>query len=109
MKRILSIVCIAALLTIAGLLTSLGLNLRPGWWFTSAQQADRLFHQGRFDQAAAVSVDPARKGAALYRKGEFKEAAIAFARDPSAAGAFNHGNALLMQGKYDDAIKSYDR
>ena len=27
----------------------------------------------------------------------------------SAEGAFNHGNSLVMLGKYEDAIKSYDR
>lgn len=109
MKRVLPILCVASFLAVAMLLASLGLGIRPAWWFTPAQRADRLLERGEFAQAAAASADPARQGTAFYREGAFKEAALAFARDPSAAGAFNRANALLMQGKYDDAIKSYDR
>jgi Ca-activated chloride channel family protein len=46
---------------------------------------------------------------ALYRDGQFKEAAAAFARVDSPEAAFDRGNALLMHGKYSDAIASYDR
>ncbi len=48
-----------------------------------------------------------RRGAALYRAGRF-EAAATFARRLTAEGAFNRGNALLMQGKYAEAIAAYD-
>jgi Ca-activated chloride channel family protein len=46
---------------------------------------------------------------ALYRDGQFKEAAAAFARVSSPEAVFDRGNALLMHGKYAEAIASYDR
>ncbi|HEX4609955.1 MAG TPA: tetratricopeptide repeat protein, partial [Urbifossiella sp.] len=82
---------------------------RPDLWHTPEQQADRLFRAGRYEDAAKTSADPPRQGAALYRAGDFKAAAAAFARDGSAEGAFDRGNALVMLGKYDDAVNSYDR
>jgi Ca-activated chloride channel homolog len=48
-------------------------------------------------------------GTALYRAGEFKDAAQTFARIDSAEGHYNQGNSWLMHGAYDEAIKSYDR
>jgi Ca-activated chloride channel family protein len=46
---------------------------------------------------------------AEYRDGQFKDAAAAFARVHSPETAYDRGNALLMHGKYSDAIASYDR
>ncbi|MBN9521581.1 tetratricopeptide repeat protein [bacterium] len=82
---------------------------RPELWETPEQRADRLFRTGRYDEAVKASADPRRQGAALYRAGDFKAAATAFARDGTAEGAFDRGNALVMLGKYDDAVASYDR
>jgi Ca-activated chloride channel family protein len=49
------------------------------------------------------------KGAALFRQGEFKQAAGIFAGYDTAESAYNHGNALVMQGKYGDAAARYER
>ena len=46
---------------------------------------------------------------ALFRQGEFEKAASLFAGYDSADAAFNQGNALVMQGKYEAAIERYDR
>ena len=46
---------------------------------------------------------------ARYRAGDFKAAEAAFARTSSAEGMFDRGNALVMLGKYDAAVASYDR
>lgn len=82
---------------------------RPGLWVTPEQHADRLFRAGHFEDAAKAAADPLRQGAALYRAGDFKGAEAAFARTSSAEGAFDRGNALVMLGKYDAAVTSYDR
>ena len=78
-------------------------------WLTREQQAQGLFEQGEFAAAAERSTDPLRRGAALYRLGNFAEAAAAFGRVDSAEASYNRGNALVMQGQYQDAIASYER
>jgi Ca-activated chloride channel family protein len=45
---------------------------------------------------------------ALYRAGQFKEAAAALARLDTPEAVFDRGNALVMLGKYAEAIASYD-
>jgi Ca-activated chloride channel family protein len=45
----------------------------------------------------------------LFRQGEFEQAAGVFAGYDTAEAAFNQGNALVMQGKYDEAIARYER
>ena len=78
-------------------------------WLTPDQHGAWLMGKQRYAEAAMQFRDPLRHGVALYRDGQFKEAAAALARLDSAEAAFNRGNALLMHGKYTDAIASYDR
>jgi Ca-activated chloride channel homolog len=78
-------------------------------WLTPDQRGERLMARQRYAEAAKHFRDPLRQGVALYRAGQFKEAAAAFARVDSAEAAFDRGNALVMVGKYSDAIASYGR
>jgi Ca-activated chloride channel family protein len=78
-------------------------------WLTPDQQGARLLARQRYAEAAKHFHDPLWQGTAFYRDGQFKEAAAAFARVDSPEAAFDRGNALLMHGKYSDAIASYDR
>jgi Ca-activated chloride channel family protein len=78
-------------------------------WLTPDQQGARLLAQQQYAEAAKHFRDPLWQGTAFYRAGQFKEAAAAFARVDSPEAAFDRGNALLMHGKYGDAIASYDR
>jgi Ca-activated chloride channel family protein len=48
-------------------------------------------------------------GIALFRQGEFEKAAGVFAGYDTAESTYNHGNALLMQGKYEAAAARYAR
>ena len=77
-------------------------------WLTPDQQGARLMARQRYAEAAQRFRDPLWQGTALYRDGQFKEAAAAFARVDSPEAAFDRGNALLMHGRYGDAIASYD-
>ena len=79
------------------------------FWLTRDQQADRLLDDEKYLEAAELYTDPLRQGFAYYRGGEFEAAAGAFARFDEPEAAFNRGNALVMLGRYDDAIGSYDR
>jgi len=80
-----------------------------GWWLTADQQGQYLFDQGQFAEAAERFEDPARRAAAWYRAGDFERAAGLFGRLTSAEAAYNRGNALVMLGRYDAAIASYQR
>lgn len=83
-----------------------------GWrdlWLAPDQHGRLLMSESRPAEAAKAFRDPLWRGVALFRAGEFKEAAQAFAARDTAEGAFDQGNALVMLGQYDDALKRYDR
>jgi Ca-activated chloride channel family protein len=78
-------------------------------WLSPDEQGDRLMREERYAEAADRYRDPVRKGVALYRGEKFDEAAAAFGRAGTADAAYDRGNALVFQGKYLDAIASYER
>ena len=78
-------------------------------WLTPDQQGQRLLARGRYADAARHFQEPLWQGVALYRDGQFQAAAAAFARRDRPEAVFDRGNALLMHGKYAEAIASYDR
>ena len=81
----------------------------PDFWSLPDRRGDRLLESRQYKLAESTYEDPWRVGVAQYRNGDFKEAAVTFARVPGADGAFDQANALLMHGAYDEAIESYDR
>ena len=50
-----------------------------------------------------------QQGVAAYRAGDYKTAMSRWAGLPGADAAYNRGNALARQGRYDEAIAEYDR
>lgn len=64
--------------------------------------------EGRFVEAAQVFESPQYRGVAFYRAGDFESAAAVFGRLRSPDAAYNRGNALLMLGRYDEAIQAYE-
>jgi len=76
---------------------------------TPDQQGFRLFKHENYDQAVARFADPMWRGITLFRQGEFEKAASLFSGFDTADAAFNQGNALVMQGKYEAAVDRYDR
>ena len=86
------------------------------YWFaadcsllTPDQRAFRLYASGDFESAAEAFADPMWQGVCRFRQGEFEQAAAIYAGYDTAEAAFNQGNALVMLGKYEDAIARYDR
>lgn len=73
------------------------------------QRAHALYSKKEYEAAADVFQDPFWRAIALYRNGSFKEAAGIFAGFDSAEGLYNQGNALLFLGKYEEAVKAYNR
>lgn len=83
-----------------------------GWnrlWLTQDQRGRHLMAQQRYAEAAAAFADPMWAGIAQFRAGNFKEAAQTFGGIDTAEAAYDQGNALVMLGKYDEAIARYDR
>lgn len=78
-------------------------------WRRPDQQADAALRQGDAKRAQALARDPALQGAAAYRAGNYAAAAQAWQRAPGAEAAYNLGNALAKQGRYEEALAAYDR
>ena len=77
----------------------LGLPLSP------ARAADGGLWQ-RADQAQHARM---REGIDAYRAGDYAEAMRSWDKLPGADAAYNRGNALAKQGRYEDAIAAYDK
>ena len=104
MKRTLTIA-----LLLFGVALAVGTVRDPSFWRTPDQRGEALFRAGEFAEAAKAYGNPWRIAVAQYRNGDFEAAAKTFARVPGATGAFDQGNAWLMHGNYDAAITCYDR
>ncbi len=105
---------IAASLVLAGLAVFYCLVMSDGctintFFFTADQQGQRLYCQGKYVEAANRFASLQWRAASFFRAGDFKRASSLYSGVSSAEGAFNHGNALVMLGQYEEAIKSYDR
>jgi Ca-activated chloride channel family protein len=95
------IIAVVFLTTGHGSLVTLFLNPDQG--------AYRYYLHGDYKKAAVLFNDPMWKGIAYFKLGEFVSAANQFMGMDTAEAAFNHGNALVMQGRYDAAADRYDR
>ncbi len=81
----------------------------PDFLLTADQQAQRLYDQGEYRDAAVRFTQTQRIGSAFYRAGDFAQAAAVFGRSVTPEAAFNRGNSLVMLGDYAGAIESYQR
>src|SRR5690606_14491363 len=83
---------------LAVLLVCVLLPLRPAhagvqdWWLREDQQAHARMERGR----------------EAYRAGDFERAASAWRGLPGPDAAYNLGNALAKQGRYEEAVAAYD-
>ncbi|KRE06702.1 hypothetical protein ASE63_23635 [Bosea sp. Root381] len=100
------------LIGLVGAAALVGAGLRTGWsnlWLRPDQRGRVLLARNDPADAAMAFRDPLWRGVAFYRSGNFKEASQAFSARDTADGAFDQGNALVMLGQYEDAMKRYDR
>jgi len=91
------------------LIVLLGLVAPRDWWLTADQQAQKLFDDGQYAEAAQRFDSAQRRGVAWYRAAQFGQALAAFESVNSAEGDFNRGNTLVMLGKYDDSIQAFEQ
>ena len=86
--------------------------LALGWddlWLRADQQAARALQAGEPEQAAQLARDPALRGTAEYKAGNFDAALDAFAAQADVDAEYNQGNALAQLQRYEDALAAYDR
>ena len=78
-------------------------------WQRPDQQAAAALGAGDYPKAAALAPDPALRGSAEYKRGNFQLALDNFAHGTGAAADYNRGNALARLGRYQDAVAAYDQ
>lgn len=78
-------------------------------WRRPDQQAAAALADGKAKEAQQVARDPALRGAAAYRAGDYAAAAKSLKDAPGADAQYNLGNALARQGDYQGALDAYDR
>lgn len=78
-------------------------------WQRRDQQAAQALQHGHAKQAQQLAHDPAWRGAAAYRAGDYPAAIHALQALPGANAQYNLGNALAKAGHYREALQAYDR
>ena len=78
------------------------------FWQRPDQQAAQALHSGDAKRAQQLARDPAWRGAAAYRAGDYASAAQALQQASGGDAAYNLGNALARQSRYPQAIAAYD-
>ena len=78
-------------------------------WSSPDQKAMKAFNAGNNKQAAENFTQAEWKASALYRDGDYEAAVEALKQTSNSDGFYNKGNALAQQGKYEEAIKAYDK
>lgn len=77
-------------------------------WQRRDQQAATALREGDAKRAAELAPTPAWSGAAAYRAGDYATAGKHFGEADGADAAYNRGNALAQEKRYEDALAAYD-
>ena len=101
--------CLLALMLLPAVPGTASASTWNDLWQRRDQQAVSALRQGDAGRAQQLAHDPAWRGAAAYRAGDYAAAATALKPVPGATAAYNRGNALARQGKYAAAISAYDQ
>jgi Ca-activated chloride channel homolog len=86
-------------------------TLRQFWndlWQRRDQQAWDALQRGAAQRAAELARDPALRGAAQYRAGDYAGALAALEGLEGAEAAYNRGNALAKLQRFEEALAAYD-
>ncbi|CZL46765.1 tetratricopeptide repeat protein [Legionella pneumophila] len=78
-------------------------------WFTPNQQAQHLMEKGQFAKTKDLFERNDWAASAAYRAGDYEQAAKLFNELKTEQGYYNQGNALAHLGKYEEAIRAYDK
>jgi Ca-activated chloride channel family protein len=78
-------------------------------WQRRDQQAAAALEAGEHQKARDLAEQPAQRGTASYRLGDYQDAIQDFAATDGANAQYNRGNALAKSGQLEDAIAAYDQ
>ncbi|MGI4836898.1 MAG: VWA domain-containing protein [Janthinobacterium lividum] len=78
-------------------------------WWRADQRGQQLLEAQRPAAAAQQFEDTRWQGVALYEAGDYAGALERFAKDDTAAGHYNRGNALAHSGDLTAALDAYDQ
>lgn len=79
-----------------------------GLWQREDQRAPEMISENP-ERAAQNLQDPDLRGSALYRSGDYDQAAEAFSKGDAAAALYNRANALAKAGKLEEALSAYEQ
>ena len=117
---LLFILPIVALVFRRGVLFLLPLLLIPfspgadafGWeelWRNRDQRGSLQFQQGAHEEAAELFKNPGWKASSHYRAGDYDDALQYWAEQDSESAHYNQGNAFANLGRYEEAVKAYEK
>jgi len=78
-------------------------------WLNNNQQAQQLFHDKKFEQAAEQFDSVEWKAAAEYKAGRYQQAADLLKGVETADGFYNLGNSYAQLGQFDKAEQAYKK
>lgn len=78
-------------------------------WKTRDQQAQKIFQQQQYGQAATQFDDPEWKAAAHYKAGNFALAAESLQGIQTSDALYNRGNALAKAGQLQESLQAYQQ
>lgn len=77
------------------------------FFYTKDYQAQELYDDSKFSEAAETFEEPMRKGVAYYKAGDYESAIAAFNQDTSAQATYNLGLAYYKNGDYAAAQMAF--
>ena len=78
-------------------------------WSTKDQQAKAMMDKGQFNQAKDMFLRDDWRATSSYRAGDYEQAATLYQSFKNEDAYYNQGNALAQMGKYEQAIRAYDK
>jgi len=76
-------------------------------WISADKEAQQLEAKGDVEKALLLYENKLNVGAIYYKRGDFAKALEVYEETSTKEAFFNRGNALVMLGKYKEAIENY--
>lgn len=77
-------------------------------WYSKDYQGQQAYDEGNYAEAADTYEDPAHKGAAYFKYGDYEAAIGEFKKDTTAQGKYNLGVAYYKNGDYRQAQNAFE-